>query len=73
MLTLGVAGLAMLASLLTLSGMRLAQLAPVWAMGLTRFHLALLELDSQRRAGSPDNAGFHPGRTWARLDLAGRR
>lgn len=43
-LTLGVAGLAILASLLTLSGMRLPQLAPVWAMGLTRRHLAWLEL-----------------------------
>ena len=43
-LTLGVAALAMLASLVTLSGMRIAQLAPVWAMGLTRPHLAGLEL-----------------------------
>ncbi len=43
-LTLGVAGLAMFASLMTLSGMRLPQLAPVWAMGLTRRHLVLLEL-----------------------------
>jgi putative ABC transport system permease protein len=42
-LTLGVAGLAMFASLLTLSGMRLPQLAPVWAMGLTRRQLAGLE------------------------------
>lgn len=42
-LTLGVAGLALLASLVTLSGMRLPQLAPVWAMGLTRRHLAALE------------------------------
>jgi putative ABC transport system permease protein len=29
---------------LTLSGMRLPQLAPVWAVGLTRRHLAWLEL-----------------------------
>ncbi|WP_436084110.1 ABC transporter permease [Pararhizobium sp. LjRoot235] len=43
-LTLGVAGLAMFASLMTLSGMRLPQLAPIWAMGLTRRHLVLLEL-----------------------------
>ena len=43
-LTLGVAGLAMFASLLTLSGMRLPQLAPVWAMGLTRRRLAWLDL-----------------------------
>jgi putative ABC transport system permease protein len=43
-LTLGVAGLAMFASLMTLSGMRLPQLAPVWAMGLTRRDVAWLEL-----------------------------
>lgn len=43
-LTLGVAGLAMLASLLTLAGLRLPQLAPVWAMGLTRGRLARLDL-----------------------------
>jgi putative ABC transport system permease protein len=43
-LTLGVAGIALLASLVTLSGMRLPQLAPVWAMGLTRTRLAWLEL-----------------------------
>ena len=43
-LTLGVAGVAMFASLTTLSGMRLAQIAPVWAMGLTRKRLVLLEL-----------------------------
>ena len=43
-LTLGVAGLAMLASLLTLAGLRLPQLAPLWAMGLTRGRLAGLDL-----------------------------
>jgi putative ABC transport system permease protein len=43
-LTLGVAALAIFASLLTLSGMRLAQLAPAWAMGLTLKRLALLEI-----------------------------
>ena len=43
-LTLGIAGLAMFASLLTLSGLRLPQLAPVWAMGLTRQKLAMLEM-----------------------------
>jgi putative ABC transport system permease protein len=42
-LTLGVAGIAMFASLMTLSEMRLPQLAPVWAMGLTRRNLAWLE------------------------------
>lgn len=43
-LTLGVAALAIFASLLTLSGMRLSQLAPAWAMGLTLRRLALLEI-----------------------------
>ncbi|MFO1132910.1 MAG: ABC transporter permease [Hyphomicrobiales bacterium] len=43
-LTLGVAGLAIFASLLTLSDMRLAQLAPAWVMGLTLKRLALLEI-----------------------------
>ncbi|PZM08055.1 FtsX-like permease family protein [Rhizobium tubonense] len=43
-LTLTVAGFAMFASLLTLSGIRLPQLAPVWAMGVRRRDLALLEI-----------------------------
>lgn len=43
-LTLSVAGLAILISLLTLATMRLPQLAPVWALGLTRKGLARLEL-----------------------------
>ncbi len=43
-LTLGVAAVAMLTSLLTLAGLRLAQLAPVWAMGLTQGRLAGLDL-----------------------------
>ncbi len=43
-LTLGVAAIAILSSLLTLASMRLPQLAPVWAMGLTRGGLAKLEL-----------------------------
>ena len=43
-LTLSVAALALFAALITLSGMRLAQLAPLWAMGLTARHLAGLEL-----------------------------
>ncbi|TCO74191.1 ABC transporter permease [Rhodovulum euryhalinum] len=43
-LTMGVAGFAMFTSLLTLSSMRLPQLAPVWALGLTRAALARLEL-----------------------------
>ncbi len=42
-LTLGVAAIAMFASLMTLAEMRLPQLAPVWAMGLTRRYLAWLE------------------------------
>ncbi|KIQ68478.1 putative ABC-type transport system involved in lysophospholipase L1 biosynthesis [Wenxinia marina DSM 24838] len=43
-LTLAVAGFAMLMSLLTLAGMRLPQLAPVWALGLTRARLGRLDL-----------------------------
>jgi putative ABC transport system permease protein len=42
-LTLGVAAAALFASLSTLSGMRLAQVAPLWAMGITRAQLARLE------------------------------
>ncbi len=43
-LTLGIAGFAILANLLTLSSMRLSQLAPVWAVGTTRATLARLEM-----------------------------
>lgn len=43
-LTLSVAALAILISLLTLATMRLPQLAPVWALGMTRVKLARLEL-----------------------------
>ena len=43
-LTLSVAAFAILISLLTLAAMRLPQLAPVWAIGLTRRQLAALEL-----------------------------
>jgi putative ABC transport system permease protein len=43
-LTLGVAGFAILMSLLTLADLRVPQLAPVWALGLTRRHLGRLEL-----------------------------
>ena len=44
LLTLGVAGFAILTSLLTLWSLRLPQLAPVWALGMTRGRLARLEL-----------------------------
>ena len=43
-LTLGVAGFALLMSLLTLADLRIPQLAPVWALGLTRRQLGGLEL-----------------------------
>lgn len=43
-LTLAVAGFAILMSLLTLAAMRLPQLAPVWALGLTKQGLAGLDL-----------------------------
>ncbi|MHB8272835.1 FtsX-like permease family protein [Bradyrhizobium sp.] len=42
--TLGVAGVALLTSLLTLSNSRLPQLAPLWAIGVTRRRLAVIEL-----------------------------
>jgi putative ABC transport system permease protein len=42
-LTLAVAGVAIFASLMTLSGMRVVQLAPVWALGLTKRRLAALD------------------------------
>jgi putative ABC transport system permease protein len=42
--TLGVAGVALLTSLLTLSNSRLPQLAPLWALGITRRRLAAMEL-----------------------------
>jgi len=44
LLTLGVAGVAIFTSLLTLADQRLPQLAPLWALGLTRARLARLEL-----------------------------
>ena len=43
-LTLGVALLALLTSLLTLSALRLPQVAPVWAIGTSRARLALTEV-----------------------------
>jgi putative ABC transport system permease protein len=43
-LTLGVAGIALFISLLTLSQSRLAQLAPLWAVGVQRSRLAGLAL-----------------------------
>jgi putative ABC transport system permease protein len=42
--TLGVAGIALLTSLLTLGNSRLPQLAPLWAIGITRRELAMIEL-----------------------------
>jgi putative ABC transport system permease protein len=42
--TLGVAGVALLTSLLTLGNSRLPQLAPLWAIGITRRQLAAIEL-----------------------------
>jgi putative ABC transport system permease protein len=42
--TLGVSGVALLTSLLTLSNSRLPQLAPLWAIGITRRRLAAIEL-----------------------------
>jgi putative ABC transport system permease protein len=42
--TLAVAGVALLTSLLTLGNSRLSQLAPLWAIGITRRRLAAIEL-----------------------------
>ncbi len=42
--TLGVAGIALLTSLLTLGNSRLPQLAPLWGIGITRWRLAALEM-----------------------------
>jgi len=42
--TLGIAGVALLTSLLTLGNSRLPQLAPLWAIGITRRRLAAIEL-----------------------------
>ncbi|WP_138468734.1 FtsX-like permease family protein [Poseidonocella sp. HB161398] len=44
LLTLAVAGVAIFTSLLTLQALRLPQVAPLWAMGLTRRRLAALDL-----------------------------
>jgi putative ABC transport system permease protein len=43
-LTLSVAGFAILMSLLTLAAMRVPQLAPAWALGMTRRSLGRLEV-----------------------------
>nr|WP_297457581.1 ABC transporter permease [uncultured Halomonas sp.] len=43
-LTLGVAGLALLTTLLAQAGVRRAQLAPLWALGVTRSRLVALQL-----------------------------
>jgi putative ABC transport system permease protein len=43
-LTLGVAGFALWASLTTVAGMRLPQLAPVWALGFTRKSISMIEM-----------------------------
>lgn len=43
-LTLGVAGIALLTSLLTLANLRLPQLAPIWAIGASRGTLAKVEM-----------------------------
>ncbi|CAN5663510.1 hypothetical protein BH23PSE1_BH23PSE1_14990 [soil metagenome] len=43
-LTLAVAGIALFTSLLALAGQRLVQVAPVWALGVTRRRLAAIEM-----------------------------
>lgn len=44
LLTLAVAGFAIFASLLSLQSLRLPQVAPLWALGLTHRHLATIDL-----------------------------
>lgn len=44
LLVLGIAAIALFSSLLTLSNMRLTQIAPVWACGVERKQLVLIEL-----------------------------
>ena len=61
--TLGVAGVALLTSLLTLANSRLPQLAPLWAIGITRRQLAAIEL-SQDDVGGADH---HAVRAAARV------
>ena len=56
-LTFGVAGFAMLTSFLTLASMRLPQLAPVWALGLTRARLARLEMARTLLLARADGGG----------------
>ncbi|MGH1577933.1 FtsX-like permease family protein [Planktotalea sp.] len=43
-LTLSVAGFSIMMSLLTLAQMRLPQLAPIWALGITRLQIGQMEL-----------------------------
>lgn len=72
LLTLGVATFAMLTSLLTLWGQRLPQLAPVWAMGVTRARLARIDiLRSLLLAGLTACLALPLGLTlaWALLDV----
>ena len=72
LLTLGVASFAMLTSLLTLWGQRLPQLAPVWAMGVTRARLARIDiLRSLLLAGLTACLALPLGLTlaWALLDV----
>ena len=54
--TLGVAGIALLTSLLTLSNSRLPQLAPLWAIGITRRRLAAIELTEDHVGGADHRA-----------------
>ena len=70
-LTLAVAGFAILMSLLTLAAMRLPQLAPVWALGLTRAQTGRAGAGARGGAGGADRRCWRcrwgwrwPGRCW---------
>ena len=56
--TLGVAGIALLTSLLTLANSRLPQLAPLWAIGITRRRLAGYRTPENDVGGADHH---HPG------------
>ena len=70
-LTLIVSGIALFASLLTLSDMRRARIAPVWAAGITRRRLAALELARVLMFAAGDRRARHSA--WPVHDLAPRR
>jgi putative ABC transport system permease protein len=70
-LTLGVASLALLTSLLTLSSLRLPQVAPVWALGTSRARLARTEVWRLMLLALLTFVLAVPGGPWPCVDPAG--